>query len=154
MRSMTISLPIRVLFTGLLSLLVAMPVQAQSDNIETVEGPSGEKITLTAEPHSVADGLSVRARRVVESDTTRWALSLIGASPEEEISLRAGNESRPIERVRRPDDGIGPTDVFVSQETFLTLAETDTATLQIGNVTASLPAALRQEMTQIAEGAQ
>lgn len=150
---MTTPRPLRVLLVGLLSLFIAIAGRAQSNNIETVEGPRGEQITLTAEPHSIADGLSVRAMRLIESDTTQWALSLIGAPPEDDISLTAGDESIPIERVRRPDDGIGPTDVFVSQETFLTLAETETAALQVGEVTASLPAALRREMTQIIEGA-
>ncbi len=140
-----------VLFLVLLGLLAAVPVQAQSGNVTTVEGAQGEKMTVTAQPHSVAEGLSVRAMGIQAPDTTRWALSLIGADPEADISLSYGGESLPIESVSRPEDGVGPTEVFVTQETFLTMAETGTVTLTVGGTARSLPEQLRREMKEIFE---
>jgi hypothetical protein len=139
------------LLLAVLGLLVTVPVQAQSGNITTVEGARGEKMTITAQPHSVAEGLSVRAMGIAAPDTTRWALSLIGADPEADISLSYGGESLPIENVSRPEDGVGPTEVYVSQETFLTMAETGTVTLTVGGTTRSLPEQLRREMKKIFE---
>jgi len=139
-----------VFLASVFSLLFgAPPAEAQWENIGTVEGPYGQKITLTKSPHSVAEGLSARVMGVVDSDTTRWALSLIGAAPEDTIALVYENESLPIKSIQRPSDGIGPTKVFVSQETFLTMAETSTVRLRVGDQTAPLPAQLRREMTQI-----
>jgi len=120
-------------------------------NVDTVEGPRGDETTLTAQPHSVADGLSVRAMGIAAPDTTRWALSLIGAAPDDEIALRYGTESLPLLSVQRPDDGVGPTRVYVSQQAFLTMAEASTVTLRVGARSASLPASLRREMKAIFE---
>ncbi|PSQ97059.1 MAG: hypothetical protein BRD55_03885 [Bacteroidetes bacterium SW_9_63_38] len=132
-------------------MLLSNPAQAQMDNIDTVEGPRGAETTLTAQPHGVADGLSVRALGIAAPDTTRWALSLIGAESGDEISLRHGNESLPRLAVQRPDDGVGPTRVYVSQQTFLTMAESSSVTLQVGTVSASLPDPLRREMSVVFE---
>jgi hypothetical protein len=139
-----------LLLAGVLCLLLGVsPAAAQWENIGTVEGPEGGKMTLTKSPHSVAEGLSVRAVGVAAPDTTRWALSLIGAAPEDTISISYEGESVPILGVDRPSDGIGPTKVFVSQETFLTMAETTAVRLRVGDRTAPLPAQLRREMKQI-----
>lgn len=140
-----------LLLVLVLSLFAIGPVWGQSENVTTVEGPQGEKMTVTAQPHSVAEGLSVRAMGIEAPDTTRWALSLIGAPPEADISLTYGDESLPVERISRPEDGIGPTEVYVTQETFLTMAETGTVTLTVGDVTTSLPEQLRKEMQEIFE---
>ena len=138
------------LLVGALSLCVAPPTFAQSaENVTTVEGPRGEEMTLTAQPHGLADGLSARAMCISAPDTTRWALSLIGATEEDEISLTYGDESMPIEGIDRPEDGVGPTKVYVSKENFLTMAETATVTLRVGTVSVSLPEALRHEMRVI-----
>jgi hypothetical protein len=135
---------------GLLGVFASVPVLAQSENVTTVEGADGEKMTLTAQPHHVADGLSVRAMGIRAEDTTnRWVLSLIGAAAEDDISLTYGDQSLQILEVNRPDDGVGPTKVYVSQEDFLTMAETDTVTLTVGDVSASLPEPLRREMRLI-----
>lgn len=120
-------------------------------NVDTVEGPRGDETTLTAQPHEVADGLSVRAMGIATSDTTRWALSLIGAAPDDEIALRYGTESLPLLSVQRPDDGVGPTRVYVSQQVFLTMAETSPVTLRVGSTSAVLPEQLRREMAHIFE---
>lgn len=120
-------------------------------NVDTVEGPRGDETTLTAQPHEVADGLSVRAMGIAASDTTRWALSLIGAAPDDEIALRYGTESLPLLSVQRPDDGVGPTRVYVSQQVFLTMAETSPVTLRVGSTSAVLPEQLRREMAHIFE---
>lgn len=122
---------------------------AQWENLETVEGPYGEETTLTKTPHSLADGLSARALGIASSDTTRWAISLIGAAPDDEISLTHGGEALSILAVNRPTEGVGPTKVFVSQETFLTMAESAAVTLRVGDRTLSLPAQLRREMKKI-----
>ncbi|PQJ36379.1 hypothetical protein BSZ35_08360 [Salinibacter sp. 10B] len=130
--------------------LCALPAAAQSENVTTVEGADGEQMTLTAQPHSVADGLSVRAMGIEATDTaTRWVLSLIGADPEDEISLTYGDQSLRILEVNRPDDGVGPTKVYVTQEDFLTMAETGTVTLTVGDVSTTLPEQLRREMRMI-----
>lgn len=122
---------------------------AQWENIETVEGAYGEKITLLRQPHRVADGLSARALGIAGTDTTKWALSLIGAHSDDEIALTYGGDSLAILDVQRPDDGIGPTKVFVSESAFLTMAESETVTLSVGDVNASLPASLRREMKEV-----
>lgn len=127
----------------------AAPAAAQWENIETVEGAYGEEITLTRQPHSVADGLSARALGIAASDTTKWALGLIGVGPDEEIAVMYGGDALRILDVQRPDDGIGPTRVYVSEEAFLTMAETETVTLRVGDVEASLPVQLRREMREI-----
>lgn len=141
-----------VLLIGSLFALSALtPAYGQSGNVTTVEGPQGEQMTVTAEPHQVADRLSIRALGISDPDTTRWALSIIGASLDDEISLSYGDETLPITRIERPDDGVGPTRVFVSQESFLTMAGTDSVTLTVGPVTTSLPDQLRSEMKKIFE---
>lgn len=138
------------LFGSVLALAVGVgPAAAQWENIETVEGAYGEEMTLTKRPHGVAEGLSVRALAIAHSDTTRWAISLIGAAPDDSISIAYGDESLRILDVQHPNDGIGPTKVFVPQEAFLTMAETQTVTLRVGDVTTGLPEQLRQEMEEI-----
>jgi hypothetical protein len=139
-----------LLFVGLFGLL-APSALAQSGNVKTVEGPRGERMTLTAQPHQVAEGLSVRAMGIDGPNGTRWALSLIGAAPDDSIALQYGDQLLSVERVSRPDDGIGPTKVYVRREDFLTMAETSTVTLIVGDVSAALPEALRREMRRIIE---
>jgi len=125
------------------------PAAAQWENIETVEGAYGERITLTKQPHSLAEGLSARALGIAATDTTKWALGLIGAAPEDEISIVYGDEPLPILEVQRPSDGIGPTRVYVSREAFLTMAETEAVMLRVGETEGPLPAQLRREMEEI-----
>ena len=143
----------RSLLLGLLGLLVSGLAHAQLENVETVEGPRGERMTLTVQPYSLAEGLSVRAMGIETTmDSTRWALSLIGAEPGEEVSIHYGNESLPVRDVRPPEDGgVGPIKVYVSQETFLTMAETGGVRLRVGGVTATLPEQMRREMQIIFE---
>jgi len=142
-------LPGALLSIALLLVLGVSPAAAQWENIETVEGGYGQKITLTKTPHRLADGLSVRAMGIAASDTTRWSLSFIGAAAEDSISIAYDGERLPILRVQRPDDGVGPTEVFVSQETFLTMAETAAVTLRVGDVSTPLSNDLRREMKQV-----
>ncbi len=122
---------------------------AQWENIEMVEGSYGKDVTLTQRPHGVAEGLSARALSIARSDTTQWAISIIGASPEDTISISYGDEPLPIRDIQAPSDGVGPTKVFVSKETFLTMAETQSVTLRVGDVTTAFPEQLRQEMREI-----
>jgi len=143
----------RALLLSILGVLVPALAQGQAENIQTVEGPRGEQMTVTAQPHGLADGLSVRAMGIETTmDSTRWALSLIGAEPGEAVSIRYGDESLTVEAVRPPaDGGPGPIKVYVSQETFLTIAETGGVRLTAGGVTATLPEQLRREMRIIFE---
>ncbi|MFP4228424.1 MAG: hypothetical protein ACLFTE_06310 [Salinivenus sp.] len=148
--------PVAVLLSGLLlgSILFApAPAAAQSENVTTVEGPNdGENTTLTERPHSLADGLSVRAFGISAPDTTRWGLRLIGADDAESIELRQADDPVPIVQIDRPDeDEVGPTSVYVDQQSFLLMAETATITIRVGNVHVELPEALREEMQQIFE---
>jgi hypothetical protein len=138
-----------VLGSVLLLLGGAAPAAAQWENIETVEGAYGERITLTEQPHGLAQGLSARALGIAARDTTEWALGLIGAAAEDEISVVYGDETLPILEVQRPSDGIGPTRVYVSRETFLTMAETEAVRLRVGEKEGALPAQLRREMKEI-----
>ena len=140
-----------LLWLGVALVLLPGGCLAQMSNVDTVEGPRGDETTLTAQPHEVADGVSVRALGITAPDTTRWALSLIGADPDDEIALQYADESLPLLSVHRPDDGIGPTRVYVSQQAFLTMAETSPVTLQVGSTSAVLPDLLRREMTTIFE---
>ena len=143
----------RFALLSLLGLAVPLLAQAQSENIETVEGAQGQRMTLTAQPHSLAEGLSVRAMGIETTmDSTRWAFSLIGASHDADVSIQYGGETLPVESVNPPSDGgVGPVRVYVSQRTFLTMAETGGVTLTVGDVTAPLPEQLRREMRQIFE---
>jgi hypothetical protein len=143
----------RVALIGLALVLLPALAAAQSENVKTVEGARGEQTTLTAQPHGLAEGLSVRALAVSAPGGTRWALSLIGAAPDDSIALHYGDEALPIEDVQRPEDGIGPTRVYVSASAFRTMAETATVRLTVGGTTAALPAQLRREMTVILERA-
>lgn len=138
-----------LLCCGLFLSVGSPPALAQWSNIETVEGAYGQQITLTKQPHNVGDGLSARALGVAATDTTRWALSLIGASPEDTIAVTYGGETLAVLDVQHPEDNVGPTKVYVSAETFLTMAETEAVTLRVGDVTTSLPAQLRREMEEI-----
>ena len=136
---------------GLLFALTAgpTPAHAQWENIDTVQGAQGKKTTLTKRPRRLADGLSARALGISAPDTTRWALSLIGADAEDAIELKYGNESLPILDIERPSDGVGPTQVFVSESTFRTIADTKAVRIQVGVTTAAVPPKLRREMGEI-----
>lgn len=141
-----------VFLGGILLLTMgAIPAAAQWENIETVEGPYGMEMTLTKRPHGAAEGLSVRALAMARADTTRWAISLIGAVPDDTLAITYGDESLSIQDVQSPSDGVGPTKVFVSAESFLTMAETQTVMLRVGDVTTALPDQLRREMKEIFE---
>lgn len=134
-------------------LLGAVPAAAQSENVTTVEGPgSGETTTLTAQPHSLADGLSARAFGISAPDTTRWGLRLIGADDQSPIQLLQDGDPISITDIERPSENeIGPTSVYFGQETFLLMSETSTVTLRVGDTRTSLPEGLRREMKQIFE---
>lgn len=141
--------PTLILLLGTLGFLATAPAYGQSGNVQTVEGPRGEKMSVTAQPHQVADGLSVRAMGIADPDSTRWALSLIGSSPDDDIAIQYGDETLPILSVSRPEDGVGPTKVYISQESFLTMANSSSVTLVVGDETTSLPEQLRIEMQKI-----
>lgn len=148
--------PLLFIFTGLLLsglLLAPRPAAAQSENVTTVDGPNrGETTTLTARPHALAEGLSVRAFGISSPDSPRWGLRFIGAGDQTSIQLLRAGESLSITDIDRPaDDEIGPTSVYIEQEAFLLMAETSTVTIQVGDVRAEVPDALRAEMKKIFE---
>lgn len=124
---------------------------AQSSNVETVEGPNaGEETTLTITPHALNEDVSARALGVASPSETRWALTLIGVTRADSIRLTLGDEALPIEEISRPaKDEVGPTRLYLSQKTFLTVAETEEVRLHVGESTMSLPAQMRKEMQQI-----
>lgn len=126
---------------------------AQTSNLDTVEGPNpGEETTLTITPHRLTDDVSARALGIDSPTDTRWALTLIGVSRVDSIGLTLGGEALPIEDMSRPDeDEVGPTRVFLSQKTFLTIAETEEVRLHIGDTTTQLPDQMRKDMRQIFE---
>lgn len=140
-----------VLIVGCLGALLAAPASAQSSNIETIEGPGeGKSTTLTITPHVLTDDVSARAIAVESPNGRRWALTLIGTSSADSIRLTLGDESLPIEDVSRPEEGeVGPTRVYLSQETFLTIADTPEVRLLVGDATTSIPDQMRTEMRKI-----
>lgn len=133
------------------ALLLCSPAAAQTNNLDTIEGPNaGEQTTLTRIPREVSENISIRAMGIEGPNYTRWGLTLIGAAPDDSITLSMGNEELPIKEVDRPGEGeVGPVTVIVSEETFLTIAETEGVKLQVGDATLSFPEELRQDMQLI-----
>ena len=143
-----------LLLVGCWTALFAVPsATAQSSNIETVEGPgTGEETTLTVTPHTLTEEVSARAIVVESPGGIRWALTLIGVTPADSIGLSLGGETLPIEDLGRPEEGeVGPTRVYLSQQTFLTVADRSDVRLRIGDATTQLPDQMRTEMRQIFE---
>lgn len=132
------------------ALLLSSPAAAQS-NLDTIEGPnSGEETTLTMTPYEVSDDISVRAMGIEGPNYTRWGLTLIGAAASDSVSLVLDDEELPIEDIDRPEEGeVGPVTVFVSQETFLTLAEREGVEMRVGDATMRFPEDLRRDMQLI-----
>ena len=133
------------------AVLLAPTAAAQSSNIETVEGSNpGEEMTLTITPHVLNDDVSARAVGIKSPTSTRWALTLIGIARADSVRLMLEDEALPIEDISRPgEDEVGPTRVYLSRKTFLTVADQDGARLRVGDATMSLPAQMRKEMRQI-----
>lgn len=140
-----------VLIVGCVATLFVRPATAQESNIDTIEGPgTGESTTLTVTPHVLTDDVSARAIAVESPNGRRWALTLIGASSADSVGLTSGDEPLPIEDVSRPEEGeVGPTRVYLSQETFLMIADTPGVRLHIGETTTSIPNQMRTEMRKI-----
>lgn len=140
-----------VLIVGCVAPLLAAPVAAQESNIDTIEGPgTGESTTLTVTPHELTDDVSARAIGIERPNGLRLALTLIGTTSADSIGLTLGDEPLPIEDISRPDDDeVGPTRVYLSQETFLTIANTPEVRLHIGDATANIPDQMRKEMRTI-----
>jgi len=140
-----------VLAVGVLTALSGPPVAAQDSNIDTIEGPgSGERTTLTVTPHMLTDDVSGRAVAIERPGGLRWALTLIGTTAADSIGLTLGDEPLPIQDISRPDeDEVGPTRVYLSQEAFLTIADSPSVRLHVGNATAALPDQMRTEMRAI-----
>jgi hypothetical protein len=134
-------------------LLTPAAVTAQSSNLDTVEGPAaGERTTLMITPHTLTDDVSARALGVKTPTGTRWALTLIGVTPDDSLQLILQKKALPIEDIERPAEGeVGPTQVYLSQETFLTLAETSGVRLHIGDQKTKFPPQMRTEMLKIFE---
>lgn len=143
-----------VLFLGCALLAVSVPpAAAQASNLDTVEGPNpGEETTLMITPYALTEEISARALGVSSSNGTRWAVTLIGVTSADSIGLSLGGDSLPIEEISRPDeDEIGPTRLYLSQETFLTIAQTPGVQLRVGDVTTPFPEQMRQQMQKIFE---
>lgn len=142
-----------LLLAGGCAALLAPAAMAQYPNLDTVEGPSaGEETTLTISPHSLSEDVSARALGVKSPNSTRFALTLIGITRADSIKLTLGDEALPIEEISRPaEDEVGPTRVYLSQKTFLTLAETSGVRLHVGDETMQLPSQMREEMRKIFE---
>lgn len=142
-----------LLLVGCCTALIAPVAMAQSSNLDTVEGPGvGEKTTLTITPHPLTEEVSARALAVSSPNGPRWALTLIGVTRADSIGLTLGGEALPVEEVSQPaEDEVGPTRIYLSQKTFLTVAETGGIRLHIGDTTTALPDQMREEMRQIFE---
>ncbi|MFB6230305.1 MAG: hypothetical protein ABEL04_04040 [Salinibacter sp.] len=143
----------RLLLVLLALLLVSPPAAAQEANVKTIEGPgASEKTTLMASPRPLTEEISARAVGVKAPNGTRWALTLIGIGSADSLKLTMGDQTLPIEDIRRPDKGeVGPTRLYVSQKTFLTIAETSTVQLRVDSVKTGFPEQMRKEMQLIFE---
>jgi hypothetical protein len=146
----------RLLFLLLLGCCAALftpTAAAQYSNLDTVEGLSaGEQTTLMISPHSLTEDVSARALGVKAPNATRFALTLIGITPADSIGLTLGGEPLPIEEISRPAEGeVGPTRIYLSQQTFLTLADRSGARLHVGDTSTRLPDQMRKEMQKIFE---
>lgn len=142
-----------LLIAGCYAAVLVPSAMAQYSNLDTIEGPSaGEKTTLMISPASLTEGVSARALGIKSPTGTRFALTLIGIAREDSIKLTLGKEALPIKEISRPEEGeVGPTRVYLSQKTFLTIAETAGARLRIGDKTTQLPSQMRKEMRKIFE---
>ena len=142
-----------LLIAGCCAALLAPTAVAQYSNLDTVEGPSaGEETTLMISPYSVTEDVSARALGVKSPGSNRFAITLIGVTRTDSIGLTLDGEALPIEEITRPaEDEVGPTRIYLSQKTFLTLAERRGARLHIGETKARLPDQMRKEMMKIFE---
>jgi hypothetical protein len=133
--------------------LLTSPAAAQIPNLDTVEGPSaGEETTLTVSPHSLTEDVSARALGIESPNSNRFALTLIGVTPADSLGLTLGDKALPIKEISRPaEDEVGPTRIYVTQKTFLTVAEQTAVRLHIGDKTVQLPDQMRKEMRMIFE---
>lgn len=132
--------------------MVLVPTaRGQASNLDTVEGPNpGERTTLTMTPHALSEEISARALGVQSPNRTRWALTLIGVTSADSIALTLGDEPLPINDISRPEKGeVGPTRLYLSKETFLTIAETLEVRLQVGDQSIAIPEKMRSEMKKI-----
>jgi len=119
-------------------------------NVRTIDGPNpGDETTMSVQPIPVSDDFSVRAIGVDQDGDARWALSVIGASAEDVSFSMAGETLQPLQ-VERPD-GSGPLKVYLAQDAFRALAQTPSASITVGDTTASLPDALQADMKTIYE---
>lgn len=137
---------------GCLAFIIPVPTASgQASNLDTVEGPyPGERTTLTMTPHALSEEISARALGVRSPNRTRWALTLIGVISADSIALTLGDEPLPIKDISRPDEGeVGPTRLYLSGETFLTIAETSEVRLQVGDRSITIPEKMRSEMKKI-----
>lgn len=131
--------------------LVATPATAQRARISTVEGPGvGEKTTLSMFPHSVGEGLSLRAVGVQGRDTTRWMLMVIGVRTDTAtVQISAGSTVLARTTVANPNPQTGPHQVALTKEDFLTLSEAETAQITVNGTTVPLPSVLQVDMKAI-----
>lgn len=134
-------------------LATVVPSIAQESNLETVEGPNpGEQTTLTVTPHVLTEEISARALGIEGPNGTRWALTLIGVNSADSIGLTMGGESLTIKEISRPgEEEVGPTRLYVSKETFLTIVETEAVRLHVGDTAISVPKEMREDMQLIVE---
>jgi len=141
------------LLVGFGAVLLVPTATAQYPNLDTIEGPSaGEETTLMVSPHSLTEDVSARALGVKSPNGTRFVLTLIGVTRTDSIRLTLRGEALPVEEISRPaEDEVGPTQVYLSQQTFLTLADRSGARLHIGDAKTRLSDQMRKEMRKIFE---
>lgn len=141
-----------VSLVGAAALLLAPSLAtAQESNIDTIDGPNvGEETTLMVSPRPLTEEISARALGIQGPGGARWAITLIGIGSADSLKLTMGDQTLPIEDISRPEEGeVGPTRLYLSQETFLTIAETEAVRLRVGSVTTGLPERMREEMRLI-----
>lgn len=139
-----------LLLTALVALGFPTPAAAQS-NVETVAGPGpAEESTLSRIPRALTDEVSGRAVGVEGPDSTRWAVSLIGADDVESVAFRAAGQTFEPVSIQRPE-GIGPVSVYLTKEAFLTLSRTKGAAIVLDGTATELPETFREDMKAVYE---
>jgi hypothetical protein len=135
-----------------LSLWFGLAPAASPAQVVQVDGPNPGERTVMSEVPRAADGVVVRALGIAGPDTTRWALTLIGADAVERVRIVAAGEEVPVLDITMPTEAGEKATVFVPQQGFFALTQTSETQVTInGEQSFALPEPLQQDMEEIYE---
>lgn len=137
-----------LLLTGLLGLAMLRPAAAQI--IETENPATGERIYMSETLRRAEHKIMVRAIGRVGDTRRQWALTFRSTDASDDVQLMAEDEPLTPERISTDAETPGGmTTLFLSGETFYTVAHAETVTLTIGDKTLTLPAQIQDDMQRI-----